>query len=132
MSGLRLSESLELTWDDDRKLRADFDGRRPMLRIPASPEKGHKDRLLPMSPEFAEFLDTVPDYERRGRVFQPRPRRDIGRNLAAGYISAVISRIGKAAGVKVSTNPKTGKVKCASAHDLRRSFGERWAARLMP
>jgi len=132
LSGLRLSESLELTWDDDRRLRVDFEGRRPMLRIPASLEKGHKDRLLPMSPEFAEFLDTVPDYERRGRVFQPRPRRDIGRNLAAGYISAVISQIGKAAGVKVSTNPKTGKVKCASAHDLRRSFGERWSARLFP
>ena len=34
--------------------------------------------------------------------------------------------------MKVSTNSKTDKVKCASAHDLRRSFGERWSARLMP
>ena len=34
--------------------------------------------------------------------------------------------------MKVSTHPKTGKVKFASAHDLRRSFGERWALRVMP
>ena len=42
-------------------------------------------------------------------------------------------RIGKAVGVRVSASPKDpGKVKYASAHDLRRSFGERWAAKLMP
>ena len=48
--------------------------------------------------------------------------------------------IGRAAGVKVATkttvDPKTGGrvevVKFASTHDLRRSFGERWASRLMP
>ena len=132
LSGLRLSESLELTWDDDQRLRVDFDGRRPMLRIRAESEKGHRDRTLPMAPEFAEFLDTVPGYERRGRVFRIQARRDLGRPLSALHVSTVVSRIGKAAGVKVSTNPKTGKVKFASAHDLRRSFGERWAARLMP
>jgi integrase len=33
--------------------------------------------------------------------------------------------------VKVHTHAKTGKVKFASAHDLRRSFGTRWA-RLVP
>ena len=45
------------------------------------------------------------------------------------------SAIGKKAGVKVKT--ETGKngqlvVKYASAHDLRRSFGLRWASRVMP
>ena len=43
-----------------------------------------------------------------------------------------IGTIGKAAGVKVATDPRTGKVKYASAHDLRRSFGARWAVLLMP
>ena len=132
LSGLRLSESLKLTWDDDRQLRVDFDGRRPMLRIRAESEKGHRDRLLPMSPEFAEFLAAVPDCERRGRVCRIQAQRDLGRPLTSRHVSTVVSRIGKAAGVKVSTNPKTDKVKFASAHDLRRSFGERWAARLMP
>jgi hypothetical protein len=47
-------------------------------------------------------------------------------------VSKTVSDIGKAAGVKVYTHPRTGKVKYASAHDLRRTFGERWASRLMP
>ncbi|MHC4180677.1 MAG: tyrosine-type recombinase/integrase, partial [Planctomycetota bacterium] len=48
------------------------------------------------------------------------------------HIGRRITAIGKAAGVKVATSPKTGKVKYASAHDLRRSFGWRWAERVMP
>jgi integrase len=44
------------------------------------------------------------------------------------HVSATICRIGKKAGVKV--NHDTGKT--ASAHDLRRSFGQRWPARVMP
>jgi len=47
----------------------------------------------------------------------------------------LVTLIGEKAGVKVKT--ETGpdgkpKVKFASAHDLRRSFGERWASRVMP
>jgi integrase len=55
-------------------------------------------------------------------------------------VSSLVSKIGKAAGVKVATkttvDAKTGErvevIKYASAHDLRRSFGERWATRIMP
>jgi len=37
------------------------------------------------------------------------------------------------AGVRVHVDPKDpARVKYASAHDLRRAFGERWAARIMP
>jgi hypothetical protein len=50
----------------------------------------------------------------------------------AAWVSRIIARIGRAAGVKVNTDARTGKVKFASAHDLRRSFGERWAVRVMP
>ena len=32
----------------------------------------------------------------------------------------------------MATDHRTGKVKYATAHDLRRSFGERWSTRLMP
>ena len=46
-------------------------------------------------------------------------------------VGVVISAIGKAGGVKVNTSP-SGKVKFASAHDLRRSFGERWSTKVMP
>ena len=44
----------------------------------------------------------------------------------------MISKIGRAAGVKVHRDLSSGKVKHATAHDLRRSFGERWAIRIMP
>ena len=50
----------------------------------------------------------------------------------ARRVGELVRDIGKVAGVKVDTNSKTGKVKYASVQDLRRSFGERWAARIMP
>lgn len=125
-SGLRLTESLELYWDQDDKLHPVLTGRFPMLRIPGELEKGHKDRLLPMAPEFAELLKSVPEEERTGPVFridridgnQGRPTTD--------RVSKVVSKIGARAMVRVDSR------KTASAHDLRRSFGERWASRLMP
>ena len=132
LSGLRLAESLEFYWDRDDRLCADFSGKRPMLRIPRDFEKGNQDRLLPVAPDFAEFLAATPPAERRGRVFRPAGLRVKGAQLDDAWVSRVITRIGKKAKVKVSTHPKTGKVKFASAHDLRRSFGERWARLVMP
>jgi site-specific recombinase XerD len=129
-SGLRLAESLELTWDRDDKLCVDLTGKRPMLRIPAELEKGNEDRLLPMAPEFAEFLLQTPEAERTGFVFNPLNRW--GKRAAEKTAGPIISDIGKLAVVKVNTDIKSGKVKYASAHDLRRSFGERWASRVMP
>lgn len=130
-SGLRLKESLNLWWDGDQGLRVVLTDKRPMLLIPAEHEKGNRDRLLPMAPEFAEFLLAVPEVQRRGRVFRPAARRIKGDALQAHRVSELVTAIGKAAGVKVSGD-STGKVKFASAHDFRRSFGERWASRVMP
>jgi hypothetical protein len=65
-------------------------------------------------------------------VFRLYGRGHGGGRLKANAVSKIVSDVGKAAGVKVYTHPRTGKVKVASAHDLRRMFGERWAARLMP
>lgn len=138
LSGLRLAESLELTWDNPRKLCLDFDGKRPMLRIPAALEKGNRDRLLPMAPEFAEFLAETPEDERSGYVFDIRGRT--GR-FTPQYVGRITTRIGRAAGVKVDDKPGRvgkggkmgpGRVKWASAHDLRRAFGYRWSSRVMP
>ena len=71
LSGLRLAESLELWWDRDDRLCVDLSGEHPMLRIPAECEKGNQDRVLPMAPEFAEFVLTTPEAERTGPVFNP-------------------------------------------------------------
>jgi hypothetical protein len=102
-----------------------------------------------VAPEFEEFLLAVPEEERRGRVFN---LRGVERTLPQGggrkpvecvtdpdWVSRVVCRIGKRAKVvvdrKTKRDPKTGKVrevvKFASAHDLRRSFGTRWALRVV-
>ncbi len=127
-SGLRLGESLQLYWDDDTKLCVHVDAGEVFLRIPAELEKGHKDRLLPVAPEFADFLLSTQECERTGPVFQPKARRVCGPRLNFYRVSETVREIGKAAGVLISRGGK----KHASAHDLRRSFGERWAARVMP
>jgi integrase len=133
LSGLRLEESLELSWDRDDKLRVDFQpGELPMLRIPGELEKGNTDRLLPMAPEFAEFLQQTPEAERAGYVFNPTPRSKRSARLGKTQVGRIISMIGEKAGVKVKINAATREVKYASAHDLRRSFGLRWASRVMP
>jgi len=45
---------MALTWHESEKLFLDFDSNKyPMFRISGSAEKGGKDRLLPMAPEFA-------------------------------------------------------------------------------
>jgi integrase len=130
-SGLRLGESLDLWWDRPEKIFPVFpkDGR-PMLQVPGELEKGHADRLLPIAPEFALFLLETPEEARTGPVFHLEGRQGRYRDWE---VSKIVSKIGKAAGVKVYVNPKDPeKVKYASAHDFRRAFGVRWAARLMP
>ena len=133
-SGLRLEEALNLWWDfrNDR-LSVDWSGKYVMLHIPAELEKGHQDRLYPVAPEFAEFLMVTSEAERTGPVFSPTPLRpERSQRLGKQQVGRVISRIGESAYVKVDTDSK-GKVKFASAHDLRRSFGERWSLlRVMP
>ena len=131
LSGLRLGEAIVLSWDDSSQLRIDLSGKYPMLRIPAELEKGNKDRVLPIVPDFAEFLTATPEEERVGFVFN-LPRRHLVVQSLRNWTGRIISAIGKSANVKVHTQPRTKKVKYASAHDLRRSFGERWALRVMP
>ena len=130
-SGLRLGEALRLTWDGDN-LRVEIMDGEPCLHIPADSHKSNRLELLPVAPEFAEMLLTVPTDDRTGFVFRTRTRR--GESRRVDNVSTTICRFGKAAGVKVDTSRRAGKehTKFASAHDLRRAFGTRWAARIMP
>lgn len=100
-----------------------------MLVIPAECEKGFMDRQHPMAPECAMMLQAVPSERRKGFVFRLNGRGHSGGRLQANAVSKTVSDIGKAAGVKVFTHPRTGKVKCASAHDLRRAVGSKADAR---
>ena len=125
-SGLRLGEALKLSWDNPKDLMVDLSGKRPFLRIQGTAEKGKKDRILPLAPEAADLLQTVPESEREGLVFKLKWQRNYKTPARVDTVSPIISSIGKKAGVKVAEK------KTASAHDLRRSFGLRWADRVKP
>jgi integrase len=127
LSGLRLEESLILSWDREAPFCVDLMGRRPVFRIQAKAQKARRSEVTPLTPDFATWLSEVPEDERHGLVFKlPSLMDDTPLNL--DRVGKVISDIGRKAGVVV--NRESGKT--ASAHDLRRSFGTRWAKRVMP
>ena len=95
------------------------------MRIYAEAEKGHQDRILPITPDFVEFLQKTPLADRHGTLF-PIVAGPTGVPMTAARVGRVISDIGKRA--KIVVNKAEGKF--ASAHDLRRSFGTRWAKRV--
>ena len=130
LSGLRLDEAVSLSWDDARAIVPLLDGRFPTFNVPASAEKGNRDRVLAMAPEFAEFLRSIPEPDRHGYVFDLPQRRKVNGRLSSHWIGEMVSRCGRIANVRVSQGSQ--KLKFASAHDLRRAFGTRWATRVMP
>lgn len=129
LSGLRLEESLVLSWDDPTHLMVDLSGRRPVFLIEGDAEKGGQTRILPMAPEFADFLEETPAKDRRGLVFKlPKRKKRGGIEFTPLAVGRIISSIGKTAGIVVDLKSK----KTVSAHDLRRTFGSYWATRVMP
>lgn len=127
-SGLRLGEALALRWDQTPGgVWVILDGRRSMLAFDAEAQKSGKVELVPLAPEAAEMLESMK--LDRGYVFAPKRLRG-GETMQRNphKVGQIVSKIGDAAGILV--NVETGKK--ASAHDLRRSFGFRWARRVMP
>lgn len=127
LSGLRLDEAIGLTWESGPEMFVTSAGSdRMYLRIHAEDEKGGSDRTYPITPDFERMLLRIRPVDHSGRrVFEIPKQRGAGLVSDKHFVSRVISKIGKRSGVVV--NQKTGKF--ASAHDLRRSFGERWAMR---
>ena len=120
LSGLRITEAISmLSWEWNAPISVMVDGRYVMLKMLAEGHKSHEDCVLPVAPDFGEWLRSVPDHQRRGKVFK------LG--LAVSTVEKQIARFGKAAGVVVSERGKT-----ATAQDLRRAFGTRWAMRVKP
>lgn len=130
LSGLRLGEALRLTWDqwaDGIRVNVDSDGD-ICLMIDGDNQKSGQALVYPLVDDFADFLKETPDDQREGFVFSPQRVREISRRVDT--VSSWIVDIGKAAGVKV--DDKDGTEKFASAHDLRRAFGTRWAKVVPP
>ncbi|MEM6331317.1 MAG: hypothetical protein AAF790_13865, partial [Planctomycetota bacterium] len=93
------------------------------------------------STDHHTLLRRTPAPQRTGWVFEPLRQRQAGSTRNLQHVSDRISDIGKAAGVVVhSTADGAGdhkesvrlRRKFASAQDLRRSFGTRWAPLVKP
>ena len=98
-------------------------------------QKGNRQEVVPIAPEFADFLMATPEAKRKGRVFRPMAVQTGSTGpMGEDWAGKIIRRIGKRAGVIVHRGKRKGEpyVKHASAHDLRRSFATRWAPRVMP
>lgn len=130
-SGLRLSEALALTWDG-KGMVPDMSGKRVILHIPEAAQKARREERHPLAPEAAEMLLAVPEDRRTGFVFDITGRD--GARPKTPVASRIVTAIGRRAGVKVNDAGRKGvaAVKWASAHDLRRAYGTRWATKVMP
>lgn len=129
-SGLRLEESLNLWWDRLDRISIDLSSGRPALWIPAELQKSNQDTLYPVATEFAEMILAVPEEERTGPFFTVLTKAGKPYARRRHQIGKIIADLGRKAGIVVKANPRTGEKDFASAHDLRRSFGERWAGRV--
>lgn len=127
-TGLRLGEAMALRWDHQPGgVSVDLDGKQSVLVFDADSQKSGRDELVPLTPEAVNLLE--PRRRARGWVFEPMALRgEIPLARHTLKVGKIISRIGAQA--KVVTDPAKGST--ATAHDLRRSFGCRWAKLVMP
>ena len=75
-----------------------------MFIVSGDTKKAGRNRLLPMAPEFARWLEKVPEADRQGKVFPltpPEGSRDCG-SMRLDTTSKTLGLIGRAAGVVVS------------------------------
>lgn len=114
LTGLRLEEVETLSWDSP-PIQVDLNGGSyPRLIFHGQGQKSREDEIVPLAPDAALYLKTMKN--KRGPVvdwiYKPGPK---------------LSAVGIAAGIGVNDRGK-----CASAQDMRRSFGTRWAQHVMP
>ena len=133
-SALRLDELMHVSWDKPGSIRPVWKGgQHPVLDIPSAMQKNDTDECIPLLPEFEAVLLESPPEKRTGWVFRPESLQlRLGRKAAhkrpdAEWVGKVIARIGEEAGIEVEpADERTGRpTKYATAHDLRRSCGER-------
>jgi integrase len=130
-SGMRIGETFAFSWEPQGGCHyvTEIDGSRPKITILAESEKGFANRTIPMAPDFAAMLRAVPVNRRSGMVFKWPGMK--GGEVVAKTVEKRIAAAGKAAGVVVSES-SDGSRNYATAHDFRRSFGARWANKVMP
>ena len=118
LSGMRLEEATRFSWDTP-PIVARMDARPfPTIMFYAEGHKAGSDEMSPMAPDLHAWLSAVSESERAGPV--------VALPVLPNEASRVISGIGKAC--KIAVN----ETKFASAHDIRRAFGSRWAKVVRP
>jgi integrase len=103
-TGMRRNEMLDMTWESEGgRPWVDFALKR--IWIPAKYNKSDADQWIPLHPDLAQILE--PRRQDRGRLFplSASPRE----------VSRKFTKLAKQAGLKITL------------HDLRRSFGSRYA-----
>ena len=133
-SALRIDELMHVSWDEPGTIRPKWiEGKLPVLEIPAPMQKNDTEEDIPLLPAFEKLLLQIPKTVRTGWIFEPLSLQlRLGRKVRhqrpdAEWVGKVISRIGQRAKIEVApADERTGvEIKFASAHDLRRSCGER-------
>lgn len=122
-SGLRMGEAIKLAWYE-YPVCLDLDrSRYPQIRWLAEGQKRKRDEVMPLTPDFAAFLQKIPASQRTGKVFKlSHPGRTVTYKVAIN----LMTELGRLSSVKTAPD------KHATAHDLRRAFGTRWAKVLPP
>lgn len=105
LSGLRLSEAVALDWSDG-PFSVDLAGKHPRFRITGEAQKSGRDELLPMTPDFAQWLLQTPEGEREGLVFK-LTNPATGKPYTGTEVCRIVSKIGKKA--RVVVDKRTGK-----------------------
>jgi integrase len=125
LTGFRLGDAMRATWDQTGEVHPLFrDGQQPVW-VFSDAQKNRRSEEVAMVPGCVDFLAQTPEGERAGWIF---PLDGVAGRLTENAVSKILSAIGKASGVAVTPpDPRTGEPKYASAHDLRRTFGQRMA-----
>ncbi len=127
-SGLRLEEAMNTAWDIDGSIVPHWPAKGlPVLHIPGKMQKNRRAQDIPTTPAFAALMAETPPEQRTGWVFNPAARRGWNRRMSPEQVGRIITLIGKRANIAVNAAGKP-----ASAHDLRRSFGQRMADANLP
>lgn len=128
LSGLRISEALRLhEFRRDCHRPIGLDTSRPAIAFLSS-QKNRRDQVVAITPDFAEFLRATVAVD--GWYFNPSGPK--GRYLTPGAVSRLISDMGAKAKIVVEAGETPEDARFATAHDLRRTFAQRWASRVMP
>jgi integrase len=126
-SGLRLGESLDLSWDTPPLVVRLNAKPYPLIIIDSEGQKSRSDQAMPLAPDLFAWLSKTPEADRCGPVIDVR--NAAGNRYTVEKLSDEVSLIGRTAGVV--TEPGDDP-KHATAHDLRRTFGTRWALKVRP